>query len=193
MEISKKSVDQAGKVLLENPADNKALDSLAKWRSKHVYALGLAFKLLKSQTDKIGNNAIYGQRLKRAISIINKLKRLQNSNLSRMQDIGGCRVILTNYNKLQGLYLNLQKNRSILKNHKDYITYPKADGYRGIHLIYKCNSKKFDSKDLKIEFQLRTKLQHAWATTVEIIDLFENQQLKNGEGDCDWQKFFWHC
>lgn len=99
MKISKGSVDRAGDKLRQNQNDEAALDILAAWRDKHVYVLDTAFKLLKRYTDKIGNNAIYGQRLKRVRSILHKLERLPTAQLSRIQDIGGCRVILSDYDK----------------------------------------------------------------------------------------------
>ncbi|MBU6438396.1 MAG: hypothetical protein KGQ77_12790, partial [Betaproteobacteria bacterium] len=46
----------------------------------------------------------------------------------------------------------------------------------------------------KIEVQLRTRLQHAWATAVEIVDAFTGQALKSGlklnSGDPKWRRFF---
>ncbi|HLX54209.1 MAG TPA: RelA/SpoT domain-containing protein [Aquella sp.] len=191
MKISKSSVDSAGEKLRQNQNDGTALDILAAWRNKHVYALRTAFNLLKRHTDKVGNNAIYGQRLKRVSSILHKLDRLPTMKLSQLQDIGGCRVIITNYEKLRSLYTGLKKSKSISPKHKDYITYPKKDGYRGIHLIYTCNSKNIEYSGLKIEFQLRTKLQHAWATAVEIIDSFEGEELKLGKGSQKWRRFFY--
>ncbi|MCC2626348.1 MAG: hypothetical protein K0R14_2221 [Burkholderiales bacterium] len=191
MKISKSSVDRAGEKLRQDKTDGIALDILAVWRNKHVYALDTAFKLLKRYTDKVGNNAIYGQRLKRVSSILHKLERLPKAQLSRLQDIGGCRVILSNYEKLRSLYIMLKKSKSVSQKHKDYITYPKKDGYRGIHLIYTYGSKNIEYSGLKIEFQLRTKLQHAWATAVEIIDSFEGEQLKLGKGSKKWLRFFY--
>jgi ppGpp synthetase/RelA/SpoT-type nucleotidyltranferase len=191
MEVSKSSVDRAGETLRQRHSDEAALDILAACRNKHIYVLNLAFKLLKRQTDKVGNHAIYGQRLKRVSSILHKLARLPNAKLSRLQDIGGCRVILSDYEKLRALYAGLKKSKLILPNYKDYITYPKNDGYRSIHLIYQCGSRDIEYAGLKIEFQLRTKLQHAWATAVEIIDSFEGEQLKLGKGSEKWQRFFY--
>lgn len=188
---SKKKVDSIGEKLRLIPNDEESLDILSAWRGSYIYPLGLAFNLLKRYTDKIGNNAVYGQRLKRVNSILHKLNRMPDIKLSRMQDIGGCRVILSDYEQLRKLYLNLRKSSSILPNYKDYITYPKADGYRGIHLIYQCNSKNSNHNGLKIELQLRTKLQHAWATAVEIVDLFEGEQLKLGRGSAEWSRLFY--
>ena len=44
---------------------------------------------------------------------------------------------------------------------------------------------------MSVEIQLRTKLQHSWATTVEIVDILENEKLKSGLGSQDWQRFFY--
>lgn len=197
--LSKKQVDRAGDTLRSDKisasdaliAKMDAINILSQWRARHVYPLNLAFNLLKRYTDKIGNNAIYGQRLKRVTSVIHKLKRMPETKLSRLQDIGGCRVILSDYERLRNLTHSLAKSKSILDNYKDYITYPKPDGYRSVHFIYECNSSNTEFDKLKIEIQLRTKLQHAWATTVEIIDSFENQGIKLGGGSDDWRRFFY--
>jgi hypothetical protein len=74
----------------------------------------------------------------------------------------------------------------------DYITSPKNDGYRSIHLVYRYqgNSQGGVFKGLKIEIQIRSRLQHAWATAVEIIDTFTGQVLKSNIGDDSWKRFF---
>lgn len=189
--LTKGQVNKAGEILRHNKFNDDALNTVGAWRALHIYPLQLAFNLLKKYTDKVGNKAIYGQRLKRLPSIIYKLNRFPEIKLSRIQDIGGCRVILTDYDKLRTLSHMLRKSKNILENYKDYITYPKNDGYRSVHLIYCCNSKKPEYDGLKIEFQLRTKLQHAWATAVEIVDTFSGQKLKLGEGDPNWKRFFY--
>jgi hypothetical protein len=43
---------------------------------------------------------------------------------------------------------------------------------------------------LRIEIQLRSKLQHAWATAVETVDTFTGQALKSNIGDASWKRFF---
>jgi len=198
MEYSKKQINKAGEILKNSISDksittdeiNSAMQILSHWRSRHVQPLLRAYQLVKRYADKIGNNAIYGQRLKRARSIIYKLNRMEGG-LSRLQDIGGCRVILSNADRLFRLYELLKTSKSILPNHKNYLLEPKADGYRSIHLIYQSNSKDLLYDKLKIEIQLRTKLQHSWATAVEIIDTFNHEKLKIGQGSTPWQRFFY--
>ena len=65
---------------------------------------------------------------------------------------------------------------------------PKDDGYRSYHLIGKFKDD-FGEKKV-IEVQIRTKLQHDWATALEIVDLFTGQALKSNQGNKDWKEFF---
>ncbi len=65
------------------------------------------------------------------------------------------------------------------------------DGYRGIHLIYKyVNTINPDYDGLSLELQIRTRLQHAWATAVETMGTFLGQALKSGQGEEQWREFF---
>ena len=78
-----------------------------------------------------------------------------------------------------------------LKNIKDYIKDPPESGYRSYHLIYRYHDRKHPKhKGLQIEIQLRSRLQHAWATSVEIVDTFTKQALKSSQGKKEWLRFF---
>ncbi len=72
----------------------------------------------------------------------------------------------------------------------DYIRNPKEDGYKSIHLIGKFKNSEGELRS--IELQIRTKVQHSWATAVEIVDLFTNQSLKSNSGKTIWKDFFKH-
>ena len=43
---------------------------------------------------------------------------------------------------------------------------------------------------LQVEIQLRTRLQHAWATAVETVGTFLDESLKSSEGPEAWLRFF---
>jgi putative GTP pyrophosphokinase len=109
--------------------------------------------------------------MKRAPSIVSKLQRFDGMNLARMQDIGGLRAVLgsvSRVRKLEAMYRN-SKFRHVLV----YIAHPKSDGYRGIHLIYRYSNSLAPAYDgLSLELQVRTRLQHAWATAVETMGTF---------------------
>lgn len=78
-----------------------------------------------------------------------------------------------------------------LHKEQDYITHPKDTGYRGVHLVYKYGSdKSADYRDMRIEIQIRTMLQHAWATAVETVGTFINMPLKSSLGDEGWLNFW---
>jgi hypothetical protein len=113
--------------------------------------------------------------------------------LAQMQDIGGLRAVvssMTKLRKLEAAYRQASFKHELVSS-KDYIESPKQDGYRSIHLIYRySNSRAPDYEGLALELQLRTQLQHAWATAVETMGTFLGQALKSGKGEKEWREFF---
>jgi ppGpp synthetase/RelA/SpoT-type nucleotidyltranferase len=110
-----------------------------------------------------------------------------------MQDIGGCRAVLRSVervNQLYDYYKSSQVKHRII--HADnYINNPKDSVYRGIHLIWRYHSDRSeDYNDLKVEMQLRSTIQHAWATAVETVGTFVQQALKSSQGEENWLRFF---
>ena len=147
---------------------------------------------LRKNAIKIDKKSIAVQRLKRVISIYNKLEREKGMNLSRMEDIAGCRVVLQNSKDVYRLHkkLKLSKTNNKLHRERDYISEPKESGYRGIHLVYKYNGSKTKFNGLPVEIQLRSKIQHSWATAVEVVDTFTRQNIKSSIGEDIWLDFF---
>lgn len=194
--FSKKRVKRAGESLI-NPAcpeadKSEAMEVLSNWRASHAYPMHAILIFLRARATEIDEKAVVVQRLKRTPSILSKLQRYDKMKLHRMQDIGGCRAVVSNVNQAEKLASDITASRTRHELHKvdDYIKEPKDSGYRGIHLIYKYNGKKEPYKDFFIEIQVRSKIQHAWATAVEIVDTFTNQALKSSHGDKDWLDFF---
>jgi hypothetical protein len=75
----------------------------------------------------------------------------------------------------------------------DYISSPKPDGYRGFHIVgrYRARVEKNEPwNGQRIEIQLRTQLQHAFATAVETATTFTRSKLKFGGGTVKWRRFF---
>ncbi|MFC6052872.1 hypothetical protein A6M14_02505 [Acinetobacter sp. Ac_877] len=185
---------------LENNEEllSQTISVLTYWRNCHVVPLSQAEMLVLKYINRIDKDAYIAKRLKRLESIRKKLNyNKHNSNgpmvLTSMQDIAGIRIVLTNNVKLKNFFKVLEKENCFRENGvliklKDYIKVPKDDGYRGIHLVAKFKNEFGDNK--KVEFQLRTKLQHSWATSLEIVDLFTKQNLKSNDGGEGWKVFF---
>src|SRR5262249_50657596 len=58
---------------------------------------------------------------------------------------------------------------------KDYITEPAPSGYRSVHVMVSYHER-------VIELQIRTRMQHQWAYTVENLGARVSADLKSGEG-----------
>lgn len=98
-----------------------------------------------------------------------------------MHDIGGVRAVVPGLREVLVLRRRLLKTWTITKE-RDYISNPKPDGYRALHLIA-------DRWGFPIEVQVRTMLQDAWANAVEEAGRLRGVALKFGEGT-NQQRFF---
>ena len=183
-------VKRAGKKLIEDEHDNDAMKILSYWRATHEMPLRKAFNIVEKYAKKLDKDVIMGKRLKRTPSIIRKLVRFKDkgSKLNTIQDIGGCRAIVYTMEQLRKLKQQLtEKEKFVVRN--NYIESPKDDGYRSIHLKGKFLSGGFERT---IELQLRTRIQHSWATAIEIVDLYTSQNIKLSDGEQIWKDFFRH-
>jgi putative GTP pyrophosphokinase len=173
------------------------LNSVENWRAAHSYILNTFKPLLWSRIR--GKNIVLAQRLKRRLTIIDKLSREPGMQLARMDDIEGCRLIFENINHLEEFRKKFHaapfKHKLKHDDHDryHYIKRSKASGYRGVHeiYIYSVNSdggKAFNG--LYVEMQFRTLCQHAWATAVEVVSRVTENQPKFDRGDERHKEFF---
>ncbi|HEC32903.1 MAG TPA: (p)ppGpp synthetase [Candidatus Kaiserbacteria bacterium] len=186
---SKGAVNRAGNILLDRTSTehDKAKEVLDNWRACHIAPLNSFQTSLRRKLGQLDQGALVSQRLKRTPSILSKLEREPKMKMARMQDIGGIRAVVKDMQKvrkIESAYKNGTKIFTIVKGGRDYINYPKNSGYRSIHLIFKCKN------GFSIEFQIRTHIQHAWATAVETMGTFLNHSLKSSEGPDEWLEFF---
>lgn len=192
LNYSKTQIDKAGEVLKKAAGSDKemtsALSVLSNWRAIHAAPLDSFAKVLKARAQRISSDVIVAQRLKRTPSILLKLSNHKTMRLSAMQDIGGLRAILNTTDQIYTL-LNLykkSKSKHRLFSLDDNIKDPKKDGYRGIHLVYKLSK----TPSLFLEIQMRSQLQHIWATGVEVFGTLKNSSFKSGHGNKRWLEFF---
>lgn len=168
--------------------DMEDLSIADNWRAAHAYPLyQIGAWLHETFPDRI-----VAQRLKRMDSIADKLQRSKDMSLWRMQDLGGCRVLMDG---ASDVYAGVDKLKRcdtghLLKREMDYMQNPRSWGYRGYHMIYAYQGERTFSRNMLIEVQLRTYLQHLWATAVEIAAFLRGERLKAGQGDRDVLRFF---
>ncbi|MGJ1360828.1 RelA/SpoT domain-containing protein [Sphingobacterium spiritivorum] len=196
MIYSRKQISKAGEKLITSKSKEEfgeALNLINNWRTSHLHPLvvlknNLLRLLLK---NKIEPNLV-SQRLKRLSSILYKLDLNPKMGLGGMQDMGGYRAVLKDVRDLRKLNyaLRIQRSNHKLERVTDYVDKPKDTGYRSIHFVYKYSSRRDVYDGLKIELQIRTKLQHNWATAVETAGIITKTSLKSNQGPDEWLDFF---
>ncbi len=172
---------------------DQAFDVVDNFRAVHAFPLNTLQNRLRKHVKNIDKRSIIAQRLKRFSSIWFKLRRFEQMKLWDMQDIGGCRAIVPDLNYVEHVVNTFKSSRirHSLTHEDDYIQQPRDSGYRSRYLVYRYISDRNEIYNgLKVEVQIRTPIQHAWATTVETVDAFTQQALKSSMGKRDWERFF---
>lgn len=199
MKYSRNKINISGKVLLAGPEMGFPYTDanlvVEDWRKLHMIPLQeLVEEVTRILADGGVQAAFSSHRLKRMTSIIAKLRHNPGMGLGGLQDIGGARFVFEDIDSL----LKAQKIISQAnfehfvtdRESYDYVAKPKASGYRSIHFTYKYVSDNDDYNGLRVELQIRTRLQHDWAMAVETAELISKSSLKASLGDENWLSFF---
>jgi putative GTP pyrophosphokinase len=190
---SRSKVNRAGERIREGTVTTEDSAVVDEWRAAHRGVLNTFQAILRTRTR--GTNIVVAQRHKRRATIEGKLQRFPAMQLSRMDDVAGCRLIFADIetlkkfrSKFHGARFHHVRKNDIGKY--DYIQNPKPTGYRGIHDVYTYDVNSESGRALKglmVELQYRTRIQHAWATAVEVIGFITESQPKFEEGDTRYQ------
>lgn len=197
---SKREIANAGKLLADTIPASAMHDSQVReafkiawnWRNSHILPMRKLRAELSRKAKLVNPWAVAAARPKRMRSIRQKLG---GRSLYDIQDIAGCRAILPTFTEVQAVLASYQESaRHTLQRPYDYVTNPRDTGYRCYHLVYKFEGETEEERESfkhhYVEVQLRTQLQHAWATAVEAVGLVRNEDLKHGRGNADWLRFF---
>ena len=134
-------------------------------------------------------------RIKTPESIVKKLKRngyesTIDNMVKHVNDIAGIRIICSFTSDIFRIAEMISEQRDIkVIGVKDYITYPKASGYKSYHLIVTVPVYLSDRiVDTKVEIQIRTVAMDFWASLEHKIHYkFEGdapEHIKNGLVEC---------
>ncbi|HDR9803965.1 TPA: RelA/SpoT domain-containing protein [Burkholderia cenocepacia] len=186
MATSKATIDRSGNALsreIYRTEDEyfELEDIFDEYRKSHLQPLSETTLELQGWLAEYGGPYYIAQRLKRKPQIIRKLKRL-SVRLSQLQDIGGSRIIVPKNSDVDKLLKYLQDRvkkdgHFSIKRITDYR--PKGrdtTGYRAVHLIIARHN-------LSLEVQIRSRVQHYWAESIERTSVIYGYHLKEGEGD----------
>lgn len=195
---SKNQINRAGEKLATTIDDEENLSIVNEFRYSHEFITKELLRLVSAHDLVVYSS----RRLKRTKAIVHKIQRSKknrnSTKLHRMQDIWWCRCVFNEIKDIK-LFIDgfiwqiewfklIELDNYIDKNKEN--VWPKKDWYRWIHAIYEYVWIKNEYHWLKIELQLRTKLQHYRATAVEIIDLMNQSKLKFWWGEQKYKDFF---
>lgn len=186
MRYSKSKIDKAGstiakKLSISVEEHNNYEKIIDWWREAHFIPLTEVTLKLIEWFQSIESNVHVNQRLKRKPQILKKLIRKKNMRLSQMRDIGGCRAIFENNEKIDEV---ADLIRTKARRYKYFSIVSEADyrvngrvesGYRALHITVERNG-------FQIEIQLRSRIQHYWAEAIERTSVLCETSLKEGEG-----------
>lgn len=200
-EYSNTAVKKAGVVIAQKllwtpdnePTIRHAYSVANSWRDSHAFPLMSIRIAVGYYMRRSGAQGIGAARLKRMQAIQRKLVRKPQLTLFALQDLGGCRFIMAGIDDVNRLASSLRdRMRHELRYQNDYIGDPKDDGYRSHHMIWKFAGRKGGTpyNGRSIELQIRTELQHSWATTIEAVGLFHGEELKSHVGSEEWLRLF---
>lgn len=165
----------------------EALNVVESHRASFRQPLVTANNGLRSFVRTLGIDGKISQRLKRMMTILDKVCREPTLALNNMQDIGGCRVVVPTRDDVWRLSEHIQKRKTPIRV-SDYITTPRQSGYRGVHVIVDYGR---NGLVRPIEIQIRTEVMHEWAVTVE--DLSGNQGTNYKRDGTDPMQLFLEC
>lgn len=186
---SKSRVNRAGESVRAGTPSVEDMDVIEQWRTAHRGVLNTFQAILRERAR--GQGIAVAQRHKRKRTIFDKLQRLPQMHLSRMDDVAGCRLIFRSEKELRifrekFLRARFKHRRRNDLDKYDYIKSPKETGYRRIHDVYEYDVNSDVGRALKglnVEIQYRTLVQHSWATAVEVIGFITEHQPKFNRGD----------
>ena len=174
--------------LVDQGALADAVDLVLHWRSSFQRPLNVVTQGLRQfvrREQGVGPDVTVpvAQRLKRLVTIVDKLARMPTTQLTQLQDIGGCRAVLDDQDEVYAVLDRITRNWDIRGRIRDYVQEPKSSGYRAVHVAVM-------RQDRLIEIQLRTRAQHEWAVAVERTSARLFEGIKFGVGPPDLMRFF---
>ena len=172
---SKGQIDRLGERLKEGLVSEDDLRELDAYRKSFTEAYDEVVAKIRSATGLEPT----GRPRKTPFSILQKLRREKSMQLSRMQDIAGCRLVVAGVPEQDRLVADLVhafEKATVVDRRQS-----PSHGYRAVHVIAKVMGR-------AIEIQVRTELQNLWAQLSEVMSDVWDPAIKYGGGHADAQR-----
>jgi len=172
---SKGQIDRLGERLREGPVSDDAVRELDAYRESFTKALDEVIAKIRSA---IGLEPTRRPQ-KTLFSIVQKLRREKSMQLSRMQDIAGCRLVVAGIpeqDRLVGDLVHAFEKATVVDRRER-----PSHGCRAVHVIARV-------VDKAVEIQVRTELQNLWAQLSEVMSDVWDPALKYGGGHANAQR-----
>jgi putative GTP pyrophosphokinase len=174
MAISKTQIDRLGDRLKKGAHTESDLRLLDDYRR----TFGEAYEAVVGKLRRRGASPT-GRLAKSTVSIAEKLRR-ESLRLTQMQDIAGCRVVVSDVLEQDQFVASLKADfpdASVMDRREN-----PSHGYRAVHIIVEISGK-------PIEIQVRSALQHLWAEVSEKSSDVLDSTIKYGGGSGPWRDF----
>ncbi len=170
-EVSKTQVDRLGDRLRKGDISEADLRLLDLYRSSFSNAYEIVVGIIRRETALEPT----GRPAKSTTSIIEKLRR-ESSRLTQIQDIAGCRLIVSDIANQELVVQSLTHlfERTAIVDRRQQPSH----GYRAVHVVVNYGGK-------RIEIQVRTSLQHLWAELSEKLSDVIDPAIKYGRGSAN--------
>jgi putative GTP pyrophosphokinase len=167
--FSKSQIDRLGERLKKGSPSDADLRLLDEYRRSFGPAYDFVIRTIRDrlQLEPTGRLA------KSTSSITEKLRR-ESIRLSQVQDIAGCRVVVTGIIAQDQTIAKLRETFPGAKivDRREHPTH----GYRAVHVI-------IETKEVQVEIQVRSSLQHLWAELSERLSDVVDSTIKYGGGE----------
>ena len=169
MQLSSSRIDRLGKRLCLSGSSELATEEdlrlLAGWRAEFQPQ----YERVLGQVRTVAVGDVAGRPAKTTGAIVAKLKR-QSLRLSQMQDVSGCRAIVSGIDQQNHLVRALC--RIFPDNRVCDRRQTTSHGYRAVHVVV--------GSDRLVEIQVRTQLQHVWAEWSDALTTVFGDEVKYG-------------
>ncbi len=165
MPPSKKQLQKIGRRIRHGEAKPEDLEAIESYRNGKIPELLETLNVVNRLLSSNHIPKLISGRPKRLKSIIRKLERAGGTSLSRMIDIVGMRIIVSNMAEQDQVSVLICDNLAVIKQ----IDYRDSELYRAVHLYV-------DRNECAIEIQIRTLPQQLWAIESESF----GEQVKEG-------------